>query len=162
LPVSCGGKSRPASCQTTRAKNLAFAFGIPRDASRFGQCFHLSGNTSWQIFGHKERLEKGKMNWSSVQKNVRQTLIKARCYLIVIDLNLNFNSPLLKPLIRFAGGGLCLPARAEREGPERFEGNFEGLLQTNGYGAYDLLARGDPKTVHSAYWAQATEFLDAF
>src|ERR1700680_454208 len=41
----------------------------------------------------------------------------------------------------------------EREGPKRFLGNFEGLLQSDGYGAYDHI--GGPKLVHAACWAHA-------
>ena len=36
----------------------------------------------------------------------------------------------------------------EREGPKQFLGNFEGLLQSDGYGAYDHI--GGPKLVHAA------------
>jgi transposase len=41
----------------------------------------------------------------------------------------------------------------EREGPKRFLGNFEGILQTDGYAAYDHV--GGPKIVHAACWAHA-------
>jgi hypothetical protein len=41
----------------------------------------------------------------------------------------------------------------EREGPKRFLGNFEGILQTDGYAAYDNV--GGPKMVHAACWAHA-------
>src|ERR1700737_5152714 len=48
----------------------------------------------------------------------------------------------------------------EREGPKRFLGNFEGLLQSDGYGAYDHI--GGPKLVHAACWAHARrKFFDA-
>jgi transposase len=48
----------------------------------------------------------------------------------------------------------------EREGPKRFLGNFEGLLQSDGYGAYDHI--GGPKIVHAACWAHARrKFFDA-
>src|SRR5216684_3945976 len=48
----------------------------------------------------------------------------------------------------------------EREGPRRFLGNFEGLLQSDGYGAYDHI--GGPKLVHAACWAHARrKFFDA-
>jgi transposase len=48
----------------------------------------------------------------------------------------------------------------EREGPKRFLGNFEGLLQSDGYGAYDHV--GGPKIVHRACWAHARrKFFDA-
>jgi transposase len=43
----------------------------------------------------------------------------------------------------------------EREGPKRFLGNFEGLLQSDGYGAYDHI--GGPKLVHAACWAHYPE-----
>ena len=41
----------------------------------------------------------------------------------------------------------------EREGPRRFLGNFEGILQSDGYAAYDHV--GGPKIVHAACWAHA-------
>ena len=41
----------------------------------------------------------------------------------------------------------------EREGPRRFLGNFEGILQSDGYAAYDQI--GGPKMVHAACWAHA-------
>ena len=41
----------------------------------------------------------------------------------------------------------------EREGPKRFLGNFEGILQTDGYTGYDHV--GGPKMVHAACWAHA-------
>ena len=40
-----------------------------------------------------------------------------------------------------------------REGPKRFLGQFEGILQTDGYTAYDTT--GGPKMVHAACWAHA-------
>jgi transposase len=43
----------------------------------------------------------------------------------------------------------------EREGPKRFLGNFEGILQTDGYAAYDHV--GGPKMVHAACWAHYPE-----
>ena len=48
----------------------------------------------------------------------------------------------------------------KREGPLHFLGNFEGLLQTDGYAAYDRV--GGPKMVHAACWAHARRyFVDA-
>ena len=48
----------------------------------------------------------------------------------------------------------------EREGPKRFLGNFEGILQSDGYGAYDHI--GGEGIVHSACWAHARrKFFDA-
>jgi transposase len=41
----------------------------------------------------------------------------------------------------------------EREGPKRFLGNFEGILQSDGYAAYNHV--GGPKMVHAACWAHA-------
>ena len=41
----------------------------------------------------------------------------------------------------------------EREGPKRFLGNFEGILQSNGYAAYDEI--GGPRIVRAACWAHA-------
>ena len=40
-----------------------------------------------------------------------------------------------------------------REGPKQFLGPFEGILQTDGYTAYDHT--GGPKMVHAACWAHA-------
>jgi hypothetical protein len=40
-----------------------------------------------------------------------------------------------------------------REGPREFLGQFEGILQTDGYVAYDQV--GGPKMVHAACWAHA-------
>jgi len=48
----------------------------------------------------------------------------------------------------------------KREGPLNFLGNFEGLLQTDGYAAYDRV--GGPKIVHAACWSHARRyFVDA-
>jgi transposase len=41
----------------------------------------------------------------------------------------------------------------DRDGPKRFLGNFAGLLQSDGYGAYDHV--GGPGLVHAACWAHA-------
>ena len=41
----------------------------------------------------------------------------------------------------------------EREGPKLFLGNFEGLLQTDGYTAYEHV--GGPEMVHAGCWAHA-------
>jgi hypothetical protein len=41
----------------------------------------------------------------------------------------------------------------EREGPRRFLGSFEGILQTDGYAGYDHV--GGSKMVHAACWAHA-------
>jgi transposase len=40
-----------------------------------------------------------------------------------------------------------------REGPKTFLGDFEGLLQTDGYAAYEKV--GGPKLVHACCWAHA-------
>ena len=40
-----------------------------------------------------------------------------------------------------------------REGPQRFLGQFEGILQTDGYAAYEQV--GGPKMVHACCWAHA-------
>jgi transposase len=48
----------------------------------------------------------------------------------------------------------------EREGPRRFLGNFEGILQSDGYGAYDHI--GGKQLVHAACWAHARrKFFEA-
>jgi transposase len=47
-----------------------------------------------------------------------------------------------------------------REGPKEFLGQFEGILQTDGYAAYEKV--GGPKLVHAGCWAHARrKFLDA-
>ncbi|HYP14663.1 MAG TPA: IS66 family transposase [Bryobacteraceae bacterium] len=47
-----------------------------------------------------------------------------------------------------------------REGPRTFLGNWEGILQTDGYKAYDDV--GGPKLVHVGCWAHARrKFVDA-
>jgi transposase len=48
----------------------------------------------------------------------------------------------------------------EREGPKRFLGDFEGILQSDGYGAYDHI--GGEGIVHAACWAHARrKFFEA-
>jgi transposase len=48
----------------------------------------------------------------------------------------------------------------KREGPLHFLKNFQGLLQTDGYAAYDRV--GGPKIVHAACWSHARRyFVDA-
>jgi hypothetical protein len=47
-----------------------------------------------------------------------------------------------------------------REGPRKFLGEWEGILQTDGYQAYDDV--GGPKLVHVGCWAHAQrKFVDA-
>ena len=47
-----------------------------------------------------------------------------------------------------------------REGPQKFLGPWEGILQTDGYSAYDNI--GGPKLVHVGCWAHARrKFVDA-
>jgi len=47
-----------------------------------------------------------------------------------------------------------------RDGPKRFLGHFEGILQTDGYAAYDQI--GGPRMVHAACWAHARrQFFEA-
>ena len=47
-----------------------------------------------------------------------------------------------------------------REGPKRFLGNWEGVLQTDGYQAYEGV--GGPKMIHVGCWAHARrKFVDA-
>jgi hypothetical protein len=47
-----------------------------------------------------------------------------------------------------------------REGPLKFLSKFEGILQTDGYSAYERV--GGPKIVHAACWAHARrKFVDA-
>lgn len=61
------------------------------------------------------------------------------------------------------GGGTVFDFRMSRgrEGPARFLGNFEGLLQTDDYIAYER-GVGGPKMVHAACWSHARRhFVDA-
>jgi transposase len=53
------------------------------------------------------------------------------------------------------GGGAVFEFRLGRgrEGPREFLGQFEGILQTDGYIAYDQV--GGPRMVHAACWAHA-------
>jgi transposase len=44
-----------------------------------------------------------------------------------------------------------------REGPRKFLGDYEGILQTDGYTAYDGV--GGPGIVHTACWAHYPESL---
>ena len=47
-----------------------------------------------------------------------------------------------------------------REGPKQFLGNFSGILQTDGYAAYDHV--GSPGMVHAACWSHARrKFFEA-
>jgi transposase len=47
-----------------------------------------------------------------------------------------------------------------REGPKKFLGQFEGILQTDGYAAYEQV--GGPRMVHAACWAHARrKFFEA-
>ena len=60
------------------------------------------------------------------------------------------------------GGSVVFDFRMgrQREGPKRFLGNFEGILQSDGYGAYDHV--GGPKIVHAGCWAHARrKFFEA-
>ena len=61
------------------------------------------------------------------------------------------------------GGGAVFDFRMSRgrEGPARFLGNFEGILQTDDYIAYER-GVGGPKMVHAACWSHARRhFVDA-
>ena len=60
------------------------------------------------------------------------------------------------------GGGVVFDFRSGRgrEGPKEFLGQFEGILQTDGYGAYDRV--GGPKLAHAGCWAHSRrKFCDA-
>ena len=47
-----------------------------------------------------------------------------------------------------------------RDGPKPFLGQFEGILQTDGYAAYDQI--GGPRMVHASCWAHARrQFFEA-
>src|SRR5258705_11768561 len=60
------------------------------------------------------------------------------------------------------GGSVVFDFRLgrSREGPKRFLGPFEGILQSDGYAAYEQV--GGPKLVHAACWAHARrKFFEA-
>jgi hypothetical protein len=60
------------------------------------------------------------------------------------------------------GGGVVFDFRLGRgrDGPKKFLGQFEGILQTDGYVAYDGV--GGPKMVHACCWAHARrKFFEA-
>jgi len=60
------------------------------------------------------------------------------------------------------GGGVVFDFRLGRgrDGPKKFLGQFDGILQTDGYGAYDRV--GGPKMVHACCWAHARrKFFEA-
>jgi transposase len=60
------------------------------------------------------------------------------------------------------GGGVVFDFRLGRgrEGPKQFLQQFDGILQTDGYAAYDHI--GGPKMVHAVCWAHARrKFIDA-
>jgi transposase len=44
-----------------------------------------------------------------------------------------------------------------REGPKEFLGNFNGILQTDGYSGYDRV--GGPKLIHAGCWAHARRYF---
>jgi transposase len=44
-----------------------------------------------------------------------------------------------------------------REGPKQFLANFNGILQTDGYGGYDRV--GGPKLIHAGCWAHARRYF---
>jgi transposase len=60
------------------------------------------------------------------------------------------------------GGSVVFDFRLgrEREGPKRFLQQFAGILQTDGYAAYDHI--GGPQMIHAACWAHSRrKFIDA-
>jgi transposase len=60
------------------------------------------------------------------------------------------------------GGSVVFDFRMgrNREGPKRFLGEFEGILQSDGYAAYDQV--GGPKMVHASCWAHSRrKFFEA-
>jgi transposase len=60
------------------------------------------------------------------------------------------------------GGGVVFDFQLgrAREGPKQFLGNFEGILQTDGYAAYEQV--GGPKMVHAVCWAHSRrKFVEA-
>jgi transposase len=60
------------------------------------------------------------------------------------------------------GGGVVFDFRLGRgrDGPKEFLGQFEGILQTDGYGAYDRV--GGPRIVHAGCWSHSRrKFFEA-
>ncbi len=60
------------------------------------------------------------------------------------------------------GGSVVFDFRMgrNREGPKRFLGQFDGILQSDGYAAYEQV--GGPKMVHASCWAHSRrKFFDA-
>ena len=60
------------------------------------------------------------------------------------------------------GGGVVFDFRLGRgrDGPKKFLGQFEGILQTDGYGAYDHV--GGPEIVHAGCWSHSRrKFFEA-
>src|SRR5208283_4901924 len=60
------------------------------------------------------------------------------------------------------GGSVVFDFRLSRgrDGPKRFLGQFEGILQTDGYAAYDQI--GGPRMVYAACWAHSRrQFFEA-
>jgi len=60
------------------------------------------------------------------------------------------------------GGGVVFDFRLgrEREGPKQFLRQFDGILQTDGYAAYDRI--GGPKMIHAVCWSHARrKFIEA-
>ncbi len=60
------------------------------------------------------------------------------------------------------GGGVVFDFRLGRgrEGPKEFLGQFEGILQTDGYGVYDHV--GGPEIVHAGCWSHSRrKFFEA-
>jgi transposase len=57
------------------------------------------------------------------------------------------------------GGSVVFDFRAGRgrDGPKRFLGQFEGLLQTDGYAAYDQV--GGARMVHAACWSHVERYF---
>jgi transposase len=57
------------------------------------------------------------------------------------------------------GGSVVFDFRAGRgrDGPKRFLGGFEGLLQTDGYAAYDRV--GGARMVHAACWSHVERYF---
>src|ERR1700735_211128 len=68
----------------------------------------------------------------------------------------------IRPIYGKPGGSTVFEFRLgrDREGPKEFLGNFEGILQSDGYAAYNQV--GGPKIVYAACWAHARrKFIDA-
>ena len=75
---------------------------------------------------------------------------------------IDMNTHETEEIISATGGSVVFDFRLGRgrDGPKRFLGQFEGILQTDGYAAYDQI--GGTRMVHAACWGHARrQFFEA-